>query len=78
MADQDIDHRFDYHPPMADATREKHEDVRAILKDAARRLVAKTPQGREQALVVTKLEEAMFWANAAIARGGVAGPNPNA
>lgn len=28
----------------------------------------KTPKSREQSLAITKVEEAMFWANAAIAR----------
>ncbi len=34
----------------------------------AQYVLALTPESREQSLAVTKLEEAMMWANAAIAR----------
>lgn len=64
----DIDHRFDYHPPRDDATRDRHEAVREVLKVAATALNMTVPDGREKSLAITALEEAMMWANAAIAR----------
>lgn len=61
--------RFHHHPPRDDETADRHSQVRGVLFNAAEELVALTgPSTREQALVITKLEEAMFWANAAIAR----------
>lgn len=63
----DMDYRFDYRAPDAERVR-KHEHCRGILKTAARDLTAITLPGREQSLALTKLEEALFWANAAIAR----------
>jgi hypothetical protein len=42
--------------------------VRMRIKDLAEDLEAFVPDGREKALVMTHLEEAMFWANAGIAR----------
>lgn len=67
----ELDRRFAYHPPVDDATKAKHETVRRVLKDAAAALIDVTgldQPSREQSLMVTALEEAMFWANAAIAR----------
>lgn len=62
-----IDNDFRFHPATGiDAT--KHETVRAILKGAAHSIVELVPAGREQSLMLTKLEEAMMWANAGIAR----------
>jgi hypothetical protein len=64
----DLKNRFEYHPANTDQRRELHEAVRTLLLEAAEDIVRWTPPGREQSLAVTKLEEAMFWANAAIAR----------
>ncbi|EHB47647.1 hypothetical protein MycrhDRAFT_5773 [Mycolicibacterium rhodesiae JS60] len=63
----DIVNRFTFHP----ATVEKgnaHQNVRTEIGSAAMFLDQNLPNGREKALAITKLEEAMFWANAAIAR----------
>lgn len=64
----DIANRFGYHRPKDDATVAAHELVRKTLADAALILNSITPAGREKSTAVTKLEEAMFWYNAAIAR----------
>lgn len=67
----DIEHRFTYHAPPDDETRERHELVRDLFKHCAHSINAVVQPGeasREKSLAITKLEEAMFWANAAIAR----------
>lgn len=63
-------HRFAYHPPRDEATKDRHEYIRSLLGDAAQVVDSLVPDGREKALAITKLEEAMMWANAAIARAG--------
>lgn len=68
MAKHDIEHRFDFHPATTEEKRNEHTSVREILKNAALKIDKKVPDGREKALAITKLEEAMYWANAAIAR----------
>lgn len=63
----DIAHRFAFHP--ADEQRGlTHGSIRARIGAAAHAVADLTPPGREQAVALTKLEEAMMWANAAIAR----------
>jgi hypothetical protein len=64
----DIENRFSYHPVDTDERRNAHEQVRNVLKTAAHYLAANVPPGRENSLMLTALEEAMFWANAGIAR----------
>lgn len=68
MAPEEIDNRFVYHPPTDDKTRETHEFVRTTFRLAAETINNILPEGREKAIAMTKLEEGMFWANAAIAR----------
>jgi hypothetical protein len=66
----ELAHRFQFHPADAQNTKDAHQTVRDVLLEAADMIVKATgPAGREQSLAITKLEEAMFWANAAIARG---------
>jgi hypothetical protein len=59
---------FGYHPPSSPEIIRKHEDVREVLRAVADHLVDLTVPGREQSLMLTALEEAMFWANGSIAR----------
>ena len=46
----------------------EHGSVRAACLELAHQLNDDLPEGREKSVAITKLEEAMFWANAAIAR----------
>lgn len=64
----DIGNRFGYHPPQSQEAKDGHEQMRAVLATAAGMVAGLVPPGREQSLAITKLEEAMFWANAGIAR----------
>lgn len=66
-ATKELEQRFEYHPPN-DRKIEKHEEVRRRLFEVALWIRNEIPSGREQATALTKLEEAMFWANAGIAR----------
>ena len=68
MDHDELAHRFEYHPPRDESTRHAHEDVRASCLAVARHFDEVLPAGREKSLVMTHLETAMFWANAAIAR----------
>jgi len=64
----DLDNRFRYHAPKDETTRDAHDRVRGMCGNLAYELDKMMPDGREAALALTKIEEAMFWANAAIAR----------
>ncbi len=69
LSDQ-LAHRFQFHPADALNTKDKHQQVRDACLQAAETVVEMTGDAtREQSLAITHLEEAMFWANAAIARG---------
>lgn len=64
----DLAHRFTYHPPTTGQRIRDHEFARDRVGAVAQELDKVLPEGREKALVMTKLEEALFWSNAAIAR----------
>ena len=70
LTSDQLKHRFQFHPADDENTQEQHQWVRDACLIAAEEVVKATgPMSREQSLAITKLEEAMFWANAAIARG---------
>ncbi|MFJ2719359.1 hypothetical protein [Streptomyces sp. NPDC087437] len=70
MQPADIEHRFAFHAAPTQEKREEHASVRQACRRLADELNDQLPEGREKALAITKLEEVMFWANAAIARAG--------
>ena len=63
----DLERRFTYHPPQPDQV-PRYNELREQGKALALLIVRLTPENREQACAITKLEEAIMWANAAIAR----------
>jgi hypothetical protein len=64
----DIENRFNFHAATTDEKRDAHTSVRQGARRLADDLNEQLPEGREKALAITKLEEVMFWANAALAR----------
>jgi len=66
MRDQ-IERGFTYHAPKNDQNA-RYTMIRSSAKALAMIVAEKTPASREQSLAIMKLEEAVFWANAAIAR----------
>ncbi|WFR60850.1 hypothetical protein P9222_20185 [Paenibacillus amylolyticus] len=64
---QQIENNFSYHSPK-EGQPAKYEAIRAKGKELAELIDEKTPKSREQSLAMTNLEQAVFWANAAIAR----------
>jgi len=63
-----IEWDFGYHAPTAPGRKEEHEQMRAACKALALYIAEALPPGREQSTAITKVEEAMFWANAGLAR----------
>lgn len=62
-----IENNFTYHSPKDDQ-QGRYELLRNEAKGLAYTITQHTPFSREQSLALTSLEEAIFWANAAIAR----------
>jgi hypothetical protein len=65
----DLNVRFTYHPPK-EGQPEKYQRLRMEAHSIAISMVELCPQSRELSLAIGKLEEAVFWANAGIARHG--------
>jgi hypothetical protein len=63
----DIENRFTYHRPK-EGQPEKYMHLRDQAKELAYDILIICPDSREKSLALTKLEEAVFWANASIAR----------
>jgi hypothetical protein len=63
----DLDNRFTYHAPKPGQP-ERYQMIRDQAKILANDISTLTPASREQSLALTNLEQAVMWANAAIAR----------
>ena len=73
----DIRNRCGYHKATEDSA-PLHTAIRKVTQDFMHILDGLLPEGREKALALTNAEQAMFWANAAVARsaGGDLVPEP--
>ena len=64
---EQIEKAFKYHAPKNNQPK-RYEDIRAKGKELAVMIDEYCPDSREKSLAMTKIEEAVMWANAAIAR----------
>lgn len=62
----DVQHVFSYHKPFGDQPA-RYEAIRTVARDLATIIQMSTPASREQSVALTNLQQAVMWANAAIA-----------
>lgn len=62
-----LDNAFRYHAPKPGQP-ERYQELRDAAKALAEKFASMCPDSREQSLALTNLEQAVMWANAAIAR----------
>lgn len=62
----DLDNLFTYHTPTLQQIG-RYSDLRSKAKELAALVITTTPQSREQSLALTAIQQAVMWANAAIA-----------
>ena len=67
MTTEEILTRFTYHSPKGEQPI-KYEAIREEARELAELINDVCPESREKSLAITKLEEAVMWANAAVAR----------
>jgi hypothetical protein len=67
MDEHDLINRFTHHSPKIGQS-ERYDQLRDGARLVAKLIVDLTPSSREQDLAITRLEESLFWAIAAIAR----------
>ena len=67
MTMEELANTFTYHAPREGQV-ERYEEIRRMGLTLATVVYSSCPESREKALALTKIEEAVMWANAAIAR----------
>ena len=68
MNEKKLEWDFGYHKPETTEKENQHELIRSQCLFLARQINDLLPDCREKSLAITKLEEVVFWSNAAIAR----------
>jgi len=63
-----IEENHKHHPPPDQNRIDNHQRVRQVTAECANALVEICPVSRELFLALTAMEEALMWANAALAR----------
>jgi hypothetical protein len=69
---ESLANRFSYHAPHGDQAA-RYERLRAEARGLATLIVTLCPSSAERSTALTRLDEALMWANAAIARNEPAG-----
>lgn len=64
---EDLNRRFTYYTPK-EGQPETYKELRSIARELAATIYSTQEASRERSLAITKLEEAIMWANAGIAR----------
>lgn len=62
-----LEHNFKYHAPK-DGQPFDYDQIRQAGKRFAELICERVPTSRERATALTRIEEAIFWANAGVAR----------
>lgn len=70
---RDLENRFTYHPPRDDDDVELYRKIRQAGLQFALVVDAAAKESRELSLAITHIEDAVMWANAAVARHGRVG-----
>lgn len=69
MSREELEARLLYSPTArAEGKVPRYESIRSTAVELGVSILAYTPESREQSIAITKLEEALMWAIAAIAR----------
>jgi len=66
MSSATLDEIFTYHAPKG-TQQERYVALRESAKVFAKLIVSSTPASREQSVALTNVQQAVMWANAAIA-----------
>jgi hypothetical protein len=66
MKDEDLQNVFTYHAPFGNQA-ERYSRMRAAGLTLARTINTECPESREKSLAITAIQQAIQWANAAIA-----------
>lgn len=65
--EKDLERRYTYHPPTGDQGA-RHKAIKEAAREFAALVMVSTPGSQEQFFALSKIDEAMMWASAAIAR----------